>query len=205
MAEVENITRRERRKQEVRNRINEAGIQVFSEKLLEEVTVDEICEQADVARKTFYNYYPSKLDLMEYISQTLLIAQSMENFSYALKNYASTLQRINFFLTHLGDSLAKSEMLERNMIMQAMLDLSDNTGRSREKLESTNVLYEKLFIEGRKIGDVNDDYSARFLAEMVAGSINSTVINWIHNPDFPLKRRIKELKRFVIDIAIKKS
>lgn len=203
MAVAASTGRRERRKQEVRSRITAAAIELLSTKPLEQVTVEDIIEGADIAKKTFYNHYPSKQDLIETISQTLLISESRKNYELALEKHASTQKRLEFFLTQLGRNLASSEILERNLIMHAMLDLSVDKGRSRAKLESNISIYEQFFIEGRKIGDVNDKYSPRFLAEMVAGAINTSAIHWIHYPDYPLNKRFKELKDFIIDIVIK--
>src|SRR5512139_2168091 len=57
-------SRRERRKREVRQRIFEAGIGLFVEKGVQETTLDEIAERADVARATVYNHFAKKGDIL---------------------------------------------------------------------------------------------------------------------------------------------
>ena len=93
----EAIGRRERRKQEVRTRITQAAVELLSAAPLEDLTVDELCERADVAKKTFYNYYPSKQDLIESISQALLIDESEKNYALAIDKFKSTRERLEFF------------------------------------------------------------------------------------------------------------
>ena len=96
-------------------------------------------------------------------------------------------------------------MLERNLIKHAMLDLSSDTERTRAKLEANISILERLLSQGLELGDVNDRYSPRFLAEMISGAINTSAIHWIHYPDYPLNQRFKELKRFIADIALKRE
>ena len=52
--------RRERRRQEARDRIYNAAIELFLEQGYERTTMDEIGNRADVARTTVFNYYPKK-------------------------------------------------------------------------------------------------------------------------------------------------
>lgn len=197
------LDRRERRKLEVDARIKAAAIKLLSIKALEDLTVDELSEEADVSKKTFYNYYPSKQDLIEDISQTLLMAESAKNFAAAMEKFHTTQERLHYFVVQQGKNLSDAELLKRNLIKHAMLDLSVNTERSRAKLENSINIFERLFIEGQKIGDVNDKYSPRFLAEMIAGMLETSAIHWIHLPDYPVNKRFKELNQLMMDIAIK--
>ena len=63
------LTRRERRKLELRGRILEAARELFAEQGFGETRVADVCERADIAQKTFFNYFPSKLDLLREIAQ----------------------------------------------------------------------------------------------------------------------------------------
>ena len=58
------LGRRERKKQEVRRRIRRAAMQLFEEKGYEASTIDEIAARADVAKGTFFNYFPRKDSLL---------------------------------------------------------------------------------------------------------------------------------------------
>lgn len=56
----EGLTRRERRKEETRQRIIQAALSLLSEKPYDEITVEDITERADVAKGTFFHYFPNK-------------------------------------------------------------------------------------------------------------------------------------------------
>jgi AcrR family transcriptional regulator len=51
---------RERKKQQTRNAIHEAAYRLIDAQGLDATTVEQICEQADVSSRTFFNYFPSK-------------------------------------------------------------------------------------------------------------------------------------------------
>ena len=54
------LGRREKRKQEIRSRIEEAAYTLFQRQGIDDTSIEEICVQADVARRTFYGHFPNK-------------------------------------------------------------------------------------------------------------------------------------------------
>jgi len=57
---AEDVGLRERKKQHTRAAIHEAAFRLIDEQGLEATTVEQICQEADVSTRTFFNYYPSK-------------------------------------------------------------------------------------------------------------------------------------------------
>ena len=55
---------RERRKEEIRQELSKAAIQLFLEKGFEATTVDEIVAPLGVSRRTFFRHFPTKEDLV---------------------------------------------------------------------------------------------------------------------------------------------
>src|ERR1700752_2212150 len=58
------LSRGDRRKQETREKILEAAVELFGEVGFEATKISDVCERADVARQTFFNHFPAKSDLL---------------------------------------------------------------------------------------------------------------------------------------------
>jgi len=63
------LSRRERRKLEVRSRILEAAVDLFDAQGYAATKVSEISDRADVAHKTFFNHFPTRQHLLQAIAE----------------------------------------------------------------------------------------------------------------------------------------
>ena len=74
---------RERKKRATRHQIHEVALRLIGERGAAGVTVEEICDEVGVAPRTFFNYYPTKLDAAFDIPQTDIPDASAERFLQA--------------------------------------------------------------------------------------------------------------------------
>jgi AcrR family transcriptional regulator len=56
---------RERKRRQTRERITEAALTLFLERGFEATTVDDIAEAADVSKRSFFDYFPTKEDVVQ--------------------------------------------------------------------------------------------------------------------------------------------
>ena len=61
------VGRRERKKEETKRKIFEAAVKLFTDKGFVATTVDDLAEAADVAKGTFFNYFPRKEAIVHYL------------------------------------------------------------------------------------------------------------------------------------------
>ena len=100
---VGDVGRRDRKKQATRRALRNAALQLVAERGFARVTVEDIAEAADVATRTFFNYFPSKEsavigadpDRVEQLRTNLLARPLRESPLEALREvltgYASTI------------------------------------------------------------------------------------------------------------------
>lgn len=75
-------------------------IKLLSVKPLENVTVTEICKEADISKRTFYNYYKDKFDIIINASSIPgLEVPEPETYSlYVIEDYIK--ERLNWLVSH---------------------------------------------------------------------------------------------------------
>jgi len=66
------LTRRERKKEETKERIFNTAMKLFKSRGFEKTTIDDITEKADVAKGTFFNYFPKKEAVLRYLAEQWL-------------------------------------------------------------------------------------------------------------------------------------
>jgi AcrR family transcriptional regulator len=186
--------RRERRKQEIRGRITEAALDLFDQKLCEDTTIDEICEKADVARKTFYNYYPSKQDLIDELMQSVFVAESRNMIEMSIEKYDTTEQRLDFVFDQMRGSLNHENTFQRNLVLQSITDMSANPGKSGKLMFSYLEVMRSLFESDTESQGADDHQSARSLGEAAYGMVNMAILLWIHDENYPIDTRFAEIK-----------
>src|SRR3974377_2094643 len=109
------FSRRERRSNELRERIFRAAVQLFARKGYTETTVEDITNAADVGKGTFFNYFPSKEHTLAAFGQFQIA--KVQGAANAAK---STPLPIQVFLRNLALDVL-SEPAQNPMIVRALL------------------------------------------------------------------------------------
>ena len=68
---------RERKKQKTKEAIQREAMRLFQEQGYEETTIEEIAEAAEISPSTFFNYFPTKEDVVLYDRYDPIIASYM--------------------------------------------------------------------------------------------------------------------------------
>lgn len=184
-ADLSSSPRRERRRLEMRNRILEAALGRFRESGFETTTVAEICEAADVAYGTFFNHFPTKLDLLRAIvdeSQHAL-AQRVEELS---KQAGSTSQKLGPLFELLTQNAREFGPGNRDLIAQ-MVTLGYQESPA-DKDRRLHAIFRSFLEHGLANGDVRED-ELDALTEIVLGAYTSIILGWVHFDDYPVSER----------------
>ncbi len=116
---VAELSRRERRKREVRERILSVAMARFVRQGFEDTTVDQIAQDADVAQKTFFNYFPTKQRLLRELAEERL-DELQEMLEEERETAGSTRAKLEHGFLRLSALLESRGLFARDLILELM-------------------------------------------------------------------------------------
>ena len=191
------LSRRERKKREVRARIVDAAVQLFDQHGVGHTTVGSICDRVDIAHKTFFNYFPSKQDLLREVARQSL-ERLLRELDEVRKSRASTPERLQEFFGRIADDALQAGPMHRELLTE-IIHAAHASSTEPEQARRLQAAFASLVRDGRAGGDVTSRHSVHTLTEMVLGAFYALMFNWAHLEDYPLKARAQATARFLGD------
>jgi AcrR family transcriptional regulator len=191
------LTRRERRKHEVRSRILEAAKGLFSEQGTAATKVTEICARADVAHKTFFNHFPSKQHLIRELAgssmQTLLA-----DIETIRKEHRATRDRLLALFGMIADKTSAAIGMHRELLTEMVHAVHESPEKS-EHARKFHDAFGAFIDEGLEQGDVTTRHDAETLTEMILGAYYVLMFNFANLDGFPIHKQAKAAAQFLAD------
>lgn len=197
MSESTTLGRRELNKQQTRGRLLDAARVLFAAHGVLGTTVEEIADQAGVSRATFFNYFPTKDDLlgalhtstMDSLANTIdsLLAQDLttgERILGLFADFVEATEELPGFLR------AVTGELERDLASPEI---------SAERTDRFNDEILRILTPGIERGEVRTDYPPIFLAQMVAAVYVSTIRYWRQDPNYDLAEGFRMAGSYVAE------
>ncbi|HIJ67643.1 MAG TPA: TetR/AcrR family transcriptional regulator [Planctomycetes bacterium] len=86
----------QKRAKRTRKRLKKAALDVFSEKAIDAVTVEEITEKADLGKGTLYQHFNDKEDIV-----VTLVDEAVDHLIEQLRSYDGSVEKLEDMLEHL--------------------------------------------------------------------------------------------------------
>jgi len=188
--------RRERRREETRQRLIEAALALMHEKPFDQVTVEEITELADVAKGTFFTYFPTKEHLLHaYIRD---MTDEVYEFLDSLQpeNAPSQWEVLRQVMLFIAQREGRSIQIARSM----MVACCHSSVLREQMLEITKEATERArtgFEAGQRTGEFRTDVSAEELAHQAIRLYRLCQMEWMmERPDQPLEQIVERVLEF---------
>jgi AcrR family transcriptional regulator len=182
------VSRRDRNKLRTRARILDAGRSLFTEKGVAGTTIEDLADMADVARATFFNYFPSKTAVVEEI----LNAHDIGFFrllSQAMEGDISTQALLASFFTGSAKVIEASPEFFRVIIAESEKSLA-GLGTDNDRYLVMIAQFKKMIDRGVARGEVRTDYPSDLLAEILVGAYATVLRSWRGTPGYKLAERL---------------
>jgi AcrR family transcriptional regulator len=177
---------RERKKQQTRTAIHEAAFRLIDAQGLEATTVDQICQEADVSSRTFFNYFPSKAAAALELPATVISPEIQDRFRSARGSLVDALCDAIGSSTELGPSHAKMKQLIH---------------RRPELLSTLSQLM--LDMRTEIIALATERASSPDQAELAVGLVMGALARVMHDPnssDAPLADRLRDVTAKLVGV-----
>jgi len=150
-------------------------MRLFSERGFANTPVEEITEAADVAKGTFFNYFPTKESILEALAERQL---SVVKAAAERAKTAPAIRPVLLDMVHgLADRPSRSPLLLRSLMGVAMTNntLSKFLGRV---LDAGRGHLSSILNRGQQLGEVRNDRPALELARVMQHSFFGTNMIW---------------------------
>lgn len=199
------IGRREKRKQEIRQRIEDAAYRLFQRHGIEDTSIEQICVEADVARRTFYGHFTNKHALLGGLGITRLYSRSEPMLAELMAKQSTTRGRLEAMIDYIESSFAGMTEIDRQLILVGPTAFAEDQEKQREIGSSAMASFTRLIEAGLELGDVNDQFAADTLATTVVGTLNMLTISWCLDSDYPVFAKLEEARSLFEHLICKDS
>jgi AcrR family transcriptional regulator len=186
-------SRTDRNKREVRGRILAAASELFNERGVEATKVEAICDQADIATRTFFNHFPAKKDVVNQLAvdATGEVAARIRSIH---AEAATTRARLTLFFEP-GALASRDGGPMHREVLGALVAVQVHP----EDLQTARDAMIELIRSGIAAGEVVKGPSAETLADVVLGTYYRLLIDWTNQDDYPLEDHLESASRFLCE------
>src|SRR5437868_6972178 len=152
--------RRQRRREETAQRILSSAVRLFEKNGYTPTTVEQITEAADVAKGTFFNYFPSKEHLL--LNVFALVRLEFERLEKEAATVTDVRAHLRGFTRNFLASPSRTNIV-RNVIGLAVTEPLIGQAFETTLLKARTAV-SRVFERGQKLGQVRTDMPALLLA-----------------------------------------
>lgn len=167
----------ERKKKETQQKIIKAAMDLFQSQGFNNTTMEQIAEEADIARKTLYNHFPVK----EAIVDDYVRSSSKEFTQQALAtlpDFPDTRSRLLNTLDRVYKQVEINQELIGISLGYRFKNMSQGAGYESG---GTNSLLAEIIKLGQEAGEIRQDISAKLLVKQLDFLRGFIVMEWLND------------------------
>jgi AcrR family transcriptional regulator len=180
------MSRIQRRKLEVREKILTAAFDIFLDNGVSGTTIEEICDRADVANRTFFNHFATRQDMIRALAEQRLV--NLHDVVFGRADEAIP-PRLTGVFDDIATTLAESGDTYREMIGEMLA----TTGYGIERGSHLHDTFVELVKEGVARGEVGAAHDPETLADIIVGALSGGILNWTIDPSYSLETNLHSL------------
>jgi AcrR family transcriptional regulator len=185
----------DRRKMEVRDRILSAAFDLFLSQGVSATTIEEICERADVANRTFFNHFPTRQDMMRALAESRLL-----NLHDVVVDRSD--EPVPARLVGLFDDIASALVKSSDTYREVIAEMLSSSGYGIQRGFALHATFLELVKEGVARGEVGVKHDVQTLADIIVGALTGGIVNWTVDKTYSLESGLHDLAVALSDLLV---
>lgn len=169
--------RRERKKQEVAQRIVGAALELFREQGYEATTVEQIAERADVAKGTFFNHFERKDALLAQLADEVF-GSVLDSLGPPEDWQGTAREQVQRLFVTLADCVRQDAALSKTMFIENMRNFWMRTETDPLELEFRELVANVLR-RGMDRGEIDAGTDVARAGKLLEAAHITTLIEWL--------------------------
>jgi len=178
-----------RRRHRNRQALLDAAIDLFQQSGVRGVKIEDICERADVAPRTFFNHFETREHLYHGIAQQRA-AQFAALFDATAADARPMRKRLPELLGQIADYLE-----ERPLYRELVGEMLHVRAEGASEVVRTGLLglaAQRFVASGIARGEITARVRPEVLADLLLGALTTALSNWSAQPAYDLRRELRE-------------
>jgi AcrR family transcriptional regulator len=188
-------------RQRLRNRavLLEAALELFQAQGIRATKLEEICERADVAQRTFFNHFKTREHLYQAIGR-----QRAQQFAALIDVQCEDArpfpERLLDLFAPMGRYLAARPAYRE--LVSEMLHLHLEAGNEVVRSRSLGQAALRFVEDGVARGEISRRHRPEVLADLLLGAITTALTNWSAGPEYDLEVGLEQAARALLDLFV---
>lgn len=168
---------RQRKKEQTRQRIEDAAQRLFAQKGFEAVTINAIANEAEIAPRTFFHYFPTKEDvaLADFARRLASLISEVDRRPHDEEPWAAL--RAGFVAVAADHEQQQLQLFQQFQVMAAAPSVQARSLQLQAECEDALA----MSLARRQGSDSGDDLTARLLAASALGAMRSSLRHWLQS------------------------
>jgi AcrR family transcriptional regulator len=170
----DNLSRRERKKRETRQRLMDAALRLFREHGYDGTTVEKIAETADVAKSTYFNYFGTKEAILPALAERRM-QQVADVLSRERDAPASPVARIKLALRLVAEEPLTDSLLAQRLFTAVM---KRRQLRNAHPARAFAHLLAEQVRQAQTVGEIRADLDPLYVGDIIRNLFFQHMIMW---------------------------